>query len=316
MKNNGIDKKRLGLVCALIAGLVISAVVGCTFLEKTDKKEEKQQVSSALDKPPQQRLEVVFEEPYPPEVPVSEKKIKKPVAEKPELKIPILPKVAIIIDDMGYHRDVCKKLLALDLNLTFSFLPHAPYTTELEQEAYQLGRDILLHQPMEPRDTSWDIGPGGIFLKTGLDKIAPVVEENLDKVPYAIGVNNHMGSKYTEDVAHMQAFLSVVKKRELFFVDSFTTSKSVGMMEAAKMGIETARRHVFLDNIHNPGKICHKLEQLVARAQEQGSAIGIGHPNKETLTALSNCQEKLRQEIQLVGVHELVGKNGELKTNR
>jgi polysaccharide deacetylase 2 family uncharacterized protein YibQ len=217
-----------------------------------------------------------------------------------------LPRVAIIIDDMGYHQQLGDKLLALDLNLTFSFLPGAPFTLEQENRAWQQGRDIMLHMPMEAQDSSWNLGPGGLYLNYSPEKIRATVGKNLVAVPHAIGSNNHMGSKFTEDRAAMHEVLSVLKERGFFFVDSYTTAKSTGLDEAGKMNIPAARRHVFLDNVHDQKKICRQLKQLVALAKEKGWAIGIGHPNQATLQALTNCREQLLEKVEIVGASTLV----------
>jgi polysaccharide deacetylase 2 family uncharacterized protein YibQ len=216
------------------------------------------------------------------------------------------PMVAIIIDDMGYHQQIGNQLLALDMNLSFSFLPGAPFTLEQEDRAWQQGRDVMLHMPMEPHDPSWDLGPGGLYLKYSPLQIRATVQENLTAVPHAIGANNHMGSKFTEDAAAMREVLGILKQRGFFFVDSYTTAKSTGLAEAGKMKIPTARRHVFLDNVHEEEKICGQLKQLVALAKENGWAIGIGHPNQATLSALTNCRERLLKNVEIVGVSRLV----------
>ncbi len=298
MKKRRKKREKLVQVSRLLALLLVIIAFGCSFFRRTDDGDETPARSTIAVPAP--GAEIVFEEPYPPEAP-------QPPAAGYDAGTAGPPRVAVIIDDMGYHPEVGRKLLALDLELTFSFLPYAPHTPELQRQAYELGRDILLHQPLESADPSRDIGPGGLYLATPLEFVAPVVEQNLDRVPFAIGINNHMGSGYTTDAEHMRALLAVVKSRELFFVDSFTTAESVGFLEAADMGIPTARRHVFLDNIHNSGRICHKLEQLVSRALEQGWAIAIGHPNRETLDALTDCRHILVENTRLVGVHELVG---------
>ena len=216
------------------------------------------------------------------------------------------PKVAIIIDDMGYHQQVGNQLLALDINLSFSFLPTAPFTLQQEELAWQQGHDVMLHMPMEPQDPSWDLGPGGLYLKYSPKQIRQIVHENLVAVPHAIGANNHMGSRFTEDAAAMREVLGILKQRGLFFVDSYTTAKSIGLDEARKMKIPTARRHVFLDNVHDEKKICGQLKQLMALAKKNGWAIGIGHPNKATLTALTNYREQLLANVEIVGVSTLV----------
>lgn len=216
------------------------------------------------------------------------------------------PKVAIIIDDMGYQRGTGNALLDLDLDLTFSFLPHGPFTTELAQRARDLGRGVLVHMPMEARDPAWDPGPGTLYLADSPEVRLRNTEEDLDQVPYAIGVNNHMGSRFTESRDAMQQFLELVKERNLFFVDSETSSRSIAMETARSMGIKTARRNVFLDNVKTREDICHQIRLLVRKAEKRGWAIGIGHPNEETLQALLHCREMLLQEVVIVNVRELV----------
>ncbi len=216
------------------------------------------------------------------------------------------PRVAIIIDDMGYHQQTGSRLLALDMDLTFSFLPGAPFTREQEEQAYQLGRDILVHLPMEARDPKWDPGPGKLLLSFSPERLRKTVQDDLAAVPHAIGANNHMGSRFTEDRRAMRIVLGELKKRNFFFIDSYTTAASTGMEEAAALGMKTGRRHVFLDNEHSRDRICHQLELLIGLAEKQGRAIGIGHPNQATLEALTRCREKLLSQVRLVGVHNLV----------
>ena len=217
-----------------------------------------------------------------------------------------LPRVAILIDDMGYHKEIGDKLLALDMNLTFSFLPGAPHTLEQEERAWQKGREILVHMPMEARDPAWDPGPGALFLSYSGERIRRLVEENLKAVPHAVGSNNHMGSRFTEDAGAMREVLGVLKQQGMFFVDSYTTSKSTGLELERSMGIPTARRHVFLDNVKDSSKVCTQLEQLVALARKKGWAIGIGHPNQATLQALTSCRKQLLRHVRIVGVSALV----------
>ena len=216
------------------------------------------------------------------------------------------PRVAIIIDDMGNQSRLGEQFLALDMNLSFSFLPHAPFTRELEEQAWVKGHDILVHMPMEPRDPQWDPGQGTLYVDDSAENLALSVQTNLALVPHAIGVNNHMGSRFTEDRPAMYQFLRLVRDERLFFVDSMTSAASIGMDEAQEMGIKTARRHVFLDNVHSPEDICRQLKELITIARKNGGAIGIGHPNEVTLTALDRCRETLLEHVQLVGVHELI----------
>ena len=217
-----------------------------------------------------------------------------------------LPRIAIIIDDMGHHQKMGGELLELDLNLTFSFLPQAPFTQEQEERAWKMGRDILVHMPMEPQDLTFDPGPGALYVDASVESIFDTVEDNLTYVPHAIGVNNHMGSKFTADRQAMHEVLSVMQKKGLFFVDSVTVSGSLGADEARRMGMKTGSRHVFLDNSQTQEDICRQLKRLVAYAKKYGTGIGIGHPNRATINALKMCQELLLKQVRIVGIHELV----------
>lgn len=214
------------------------------------------------------------------------------------------PRCAIIIDDMGYHEHIDRELLNLPLNLTFSFLPHAPYTRKLEEMAYQMDRTILLHLPLQPQDSNWDPGPGTLLLDD-LDNQEDVFLRNLSMVPHATGVNNHMGSLYTENREAMESLLRLIARKKLFFIDSLTSSNSVGLEVARKVGVKAGRRYLFMDNVLAVGDICSQMGQLVFLAQKHGSAIGIAHPNVETLQALGMCRDILSL-VQLVGVEELV----------
>jgi polysaccharide deacetylase 2 family uncharacterized protein YibQ len=216
------------------------------------------------------------------------------------------PRIAIIIDDMGNQQQIGAQLLDLDMNLTFSFLPYAPFTGELEEDAWARGRDILVHMPMEPKDPQWDPGPDALHVNDSLTQLTLAVEKNVALVPHAIGVNNHMGSQFTEDRFAMHQFLGIIRQKGMFFVDSATSEASIGMEEAHEMGIKTARRHVFLDNSHSQQDICRQLEELIKVAGKNGWAIGIGHSNEATLKALDHCRDRLLQYVRLVGVHELI----------
>ncbi len=241
---------------------------------------------------------IVFEEPYadipelPPDIP--------PVCDTS------LPLVSIIIDDMGYREEIGKKLIALPMNITFSFLAEAPHTGELEEKAFQAGRVILMHQPMEPKGKEWNLGPGALMLRQSKEEQKILFYQNLQAVPHAVGVNNHMGSLYTENRAAMDGLMQLIREEGLFFIDSFTTAKSQGAIAATSAGVATAKRHIFLDNVHSQAKVCEQLKKLVKSARKNGWAIGIGHPNEATLAALVNCQQELLANTRLVSVQELL----------
>lgn len=258
-------------------------------------------VAVAAEPPEMRSPAVIFEEPNAPPIHPVEP------AQRPLLPIlPHPPKIAIIIDDMGYHHDIDRELLQLDLNLSFSFLPHAPYTIELENTAYLLGRTILLHLPLEPRSSDYDPGPGALLLSQSAVRRQRLFDENLRQVPHAVGVNNHMGSRYSADEQAMSELAELVARRQLFFVDSMTTADSKGYAAARKLGVPAVKRDVFLDNQQERGAICRQIEHLVTIGRWQGSGVGIGHPYPETLAALATCGRKLLDQVELVGIEQLV----------
>lgn len=243
-------------------------------------------------------VDIAFEEPYPniPELP----------SDIPPVRDLSLPMVAIIIDDMGYHEKIGEELLELPMNLTFSFLAAAPFTAELEEKAFQAGRIILLHQPMEPKSKEWDPGPGALLIGQSMEEQRKLFHQNLQAVPHAVGVNNHMGSLYTENRVAMDGLMKLLREQGLFFVDSFTSGKSQGLAAASAAGVPTARRHIFLDNVQSQDLVCKQLQNLVKSAEENGWAIGIGHPNAATLAALTSCRGKLLDRVRLVSAQELL----------
>ena len=217
-----------------------------------------------------------------------------------------IPVVVIIIDDMGFDRQVGEAIIELDLELSFSFLPYAPFTKELEQSVYQKGRSILLHLPLEPKSSEWDPGRGALYLKDDYQVKKRSFETALLRVPHATGVNNHMGSRFTENRNGMEELISLVSEQELYFIDSFTTPESTGMAVAREMKVPTSRRHIFLDNVQSRAAICLQLEKLVELASRQDHAIGIGHPYPETLEALSSCGLDILEPVSLIGVDKVV----------
>lgn len=215
------------------------------------------------------------------------------------------PRIAVIIDDMGYNRPMGRQFLQIDADLTFSFLPEAPYTSELAEQAHRTGRTILVHLPMEPKDSSWKLGPEALRIGDTAEEISRKTEGMLAKAPHAVGANNHMGSRFTENSQGMRRMLTTLKAHSFFFIDSFTTPASLGETTARQLRLPTARRHVFLDNTQDPESICRQLGQLVAQAKQRGQAIGIGHPNQAMFTALGSCGPAYFSEVELVGVHQL-----------
>jgi len=218
----------------------------------------------------------------------------------------IKPKVAIIIDDMGNEQPISKQLLALDLNLSFSFLPHTPFLEELEASARERGRTIMLHLPLEPIDNNNDPGPGAIYLDEHTGSIEELFNENLAQVVYATGVNNHMGSKFTIDEKAMKTLVDVLLEHQLFFIDSYPAQDSRAMFVDAENRLPTSRADFFLDNVQTEAAVCERLADLVRLAHRRQSAIGIGHPHRATVEALQSCGPEILESVEVVGAGALV----------
>jgi hypothetical protein len=148
------------------------------------------------------------------------------------------------------------------------------------------GHEIMLHQPMEPRDRGLSPGPGALYVGDEPTKISHIMEENISAVPFATGMNNHMGSRFTASPKEMLETLQVVKERGLFFVDSLTAGDSKGYKTAKTLHLPTTSRDVFLDNKVEESAILRQLHQLKGVALKQGYAVGIGHPFIQTARAI------------------------------
>ncbi|BHH84389.1 divergent polysaccharide deacetylase family protein [Desulforhopalus sp. 52FAK] len=255
---------------------------------------------------------IVFEEPDPPVGEdislLIEEVVEPPVSVEAEVIAaePQLPKVAVIIDDIGYQYEIGKQLLEMPFELTFSFLPFAPYTQKLQETAYNLGKTIFLHLPLQPQSDEFDPGPGALLLTDSTELQKEKLDRCLEQVPYAVGVNNHMGSLYTEDTDAMDGVMTTLASKSLYFIDSYTTSSSIAIESAQRYGIKNARRNVFLDNEISQDHICGQLDKLINIAKDGGVAIGIAHPHRVTLEALKTCAPGYKSEVQYVSVLDLL----------
>lgn len=228
-----------------------------------------------------------------------------PVSRPPEIKE--LPRVAIIIDDLGNNRKIAKKFLELDAVLTFSVLPYSPFAKKIAKAAYAKGLDVMLHLPMEPIEyPGINPGPGALLMSMSPDELISQLKKNLDYLPAVKGVSNHMGSKMTTESDQMHQIFSVLKQRGLFFIDSRSTSHSLGRPSARLLKVPFAERDVFIDHKNEPDFIRRQLKTLVRIAQKKGEAVGIAHPSKTTLKILRQELPELQKQVELVPVSEIV----------
>jgi polysaccharide deacetylase 2 family uncharacterized protein YibQ len=212
------------------------------------------------------------------------------------------PKLALVIDDLGYSRGgVVDSILSMDLPLTISVLPSLPYSTFALERAQQEGKCTLLHLPMEPdEEQASDLN----MVRTDMNDraIERLVSGYIQSLPGIEGVNNHQGSRATADRRVMEAVLGVIKRYDLFFLDSLTSSESVAYTTAVDIGVRAARNSVFLDaDTDDPEVVERRLRQLVETARKHGSAVGIGHPRRWTLEALLRSETFLKNnDVQMV----------------
>ena len=170
--------------------------------------------------------------------------------------------LSLIIDDIGFSCRRARDFLDLNVPLTFSILPRLKKSYDLALEIHDRGHEIMLHQPMEPCDPTIDPGPGALYVGYNAERIVEIMEENIFGLPYITGVNNHMGSKFTESRNEIREFLGIIKKTGFFFIDSLTTKRSRAYQTAKKLQIGTARRNVFLDNQQTESAVIYQLSRL------------------------------------------------------
>lgn len=209
---------------------------------------------------------------------------------------------------MGYGMKKLRELLEVDAPITVAVLPHLKNSREVALEAHENGREVLLHLPMEPRDSSnYDPGEGALLTTMDEDEVLRLLKTAIEGVPFLSGVNNHMGSKFTEDEELMRVVLKVVKESGIYFLDSKTTEASVASTVAKELGVKTASRNIFLDNSRDEEYIRGQFSELIAVAGKNGRAVAIGHPYPETIAVLTELVPHLKdQGVEVVALSELV----------
>lgn len=217
-----------------------------------------------------------------------------------------LPKVAIIIDDLGYDRQIAEKFLGLDAALTFSILPHSPFQDAIARKANEKGLEIMLHLPMEPMEyPKINPGPGALYTTMSNDSRIYQLKKNLDAIPFIKGVNNHMGSRMTSISTQMYQIFSVLKKKDLYFIDSRTTEESLCKPSARLLKIPFAQRDVFLDHHQTYNSISNQIRRLIHIANIQNEAIGIGHPHEITCEVLRDILPDIKKQVEIVPASEV-----------
>jgi len=218
-------------------------------------------------------------------------------------------KAAIIIDDMGNSLEALQEICNLKKPLTISILPLSIYALETARKAHENGLEVMLHLPGESLNHQDGIDDDNGIIRSGMneEEIRVMVKDSLENVPFVKGVNNHMGSKITQEEPVMRPILEFLKGKNLYFLDSRTTSHSIAYDLAKKMGLRSAYRNIFLDSPIGVSFTKQKMIELCRLAQKKGKAIGIGHPFPETLQSLKeNFRVLEKYKVKPVFVSQVV----------
>lgn len=320
--------KRLAILLMLI-------IAGAVFYEMTADRPQEQksppEVSRPLSKPPGgKKAPTAPREPVSEEAPRLEPRQQapperpRPVPEAPQAEAPAPApekireapsgrvsgvRIAIIIDDIGADLSPVRKLLEIDAPINFAVLPHTPRSVAAAKLIHQAGRDVLLHLPMEPQAYPKEKpGPGSLLTTMDGQQIRQTLARNLNVVPFVSGVNNHMGSRFTEDGEKLAIVMEELKKRGLFFVDSRTTPRSKAGTLSREVGVPFAARRIFIDNEQDYHQTCRNLLEVLDSSRDRHrDLVLIGHPYANTVSALTRMVPELKSRgVEIVSISRLV----------
>lgn len=283
----------LMLAMGLGAGLMLGQQ-GCGKREPPAKREAPKPESKKPEKKP------------------AEPKAKLPAATgKPQSQEPArqLPRLALVIDDLGYIQpELVTRLCSLPVAFSVAVLPYQEYTRESAEVAHRLGKEVMLHLPMEPigyPGPGRDPGPNAILYALPETDVRRRVRLAMDDIPHRVGVNNHMGSRITPDRTRMGWVLQEIKARNYFFVDSRTEKDSVAYDVAEQLGIPAVQRRVFLDDDKAFPEMEKQWERALKLAEKDGSVLIIGHIYPETVEALEKLVPRSKGLVRFVKAGEL-----------
>lgn len=217
---------------------------------------------------------------------------------------------SIIIDDFGNYSKGTDEMLALPYPVTVAVMPFLPYSRRDAEAAYLAGKEVIIHLPMEPLSgRKSGLGPGVISSDLTDDEIRKRVNQAIDNIPHAIGMNNHMGSKITANPRIMRIVLEECKKRNLFFIDSHTNYYSIACRTAEEVGVPCLENELFLDDQHTLAHVHRQVMLIASRLQHKDTCIAIGHVGSTgniTARALRDKLPELGKDLQIVPISKLI----------
>lgn len=217
-------------------------------------------------------------------------------------------KLAIVIDDFGYRTKEDNQILALPTPVTIAILPDSPHGQLVANKAHQQGREILIHMPMKPLSKQ-PLEKNTLAPSMSAEEVDRIIKRAISQVPYAVGMNNHMGSDMTSNLNGMRHVMSSLSQSNFFFLDSVTIGNTQAVKAANEFGVPVVRRHIFLDNHQSEEETRDQLNKAVNYARKHGYAIAIGHPHPSTVRALQKYLPQLPNDIELVAVSSLLSPN-------
>lgn len=214
-------------------------------------------------------------------------------------------KLAIVIDDFGYRPHNENQVLAMPSAISVAVLPNAPHAREMATKAHNSGHEVLIHLPMAPLSKQ-PLEKDTLRPEMSSDEIERIIRDAYGKVPFAVGLNNHMGSAMTSSLFGMQKVMQALERYNLYFLDSMTIGNSQSMRAAQGTGVKVIKRKVFLDDTQNEADIRFQFNRAVQLARRTGSAIAIGHPHPSTVRVLQQMLPTLPSDITLVRPSDLL----------
>lgn len=214
-------------------------------------------------------------------------------------------KLSIVIDDFGYRPVEENKVLQMPAAVSVAVLPNAPHAREMATKAHQGGHEVLIHLPMAPLSKQ-PLEKDTLTPEMSSEEIARIIRDATGKVPFAVGLNNHMGSKMTSSLPGMQKVMQVLNQYNYYFLDSMTIGNSQSIPASQGTHVKVLKRRVFLDDSQNEASIREQFTRAVKLAQRDGYAIAIGHPHPTTVRVLQQMLPSLPGDITLVRPSQLL----------